>query len=83
VQIDGSISRKHGGVGLGLALVKRFVELHGGRVWVKANPEKGSIFTFRIPKNSQNTIQENTNPVKTSYNLDIEREEEKIREEVN
>jgi len=58
VQIDESISRKHGGVGLGLALVKRFVELHGGQVWVEASPGKGSIFAFRIPKRPENEIQE-------------------------
>ncbi len=83
VQIDESISRKHGGVGLGLALVKRFVELHGGKVWVKASPGGGSIFTFRIPKNPQNKIREYMSPVQIPYNLEIEREKEKIKEEVN
>ena len=65
VQIDESISKKHGGVGLGLALVKKFVELHGGQVWVKANPGKGSTFTFRIPKKPENKIPEKevTNPL--------------------
>ncbi|TAH75421.1 MAG: HAMP domain-containing histidine kinase, partial [Methanosarcina mazei] len=83
VQIDESISRKHGGVGLGLALVKRFVELHGGKVWVKASPGGGSIFTFRIPKNPQNKIREYMSPVQIPYNLEIEREKEKIKEEAN
>jgi signal transduction histidine kinase len=84
VQIDESISRKYGGLGLGLALVKRFVELHGGKVWVNASPGKGSTFTFRIPKKPENKVQEkeNINSVQTSYDLEIEREEEKIREEI-
>lgn len=77
VQIDESISRKHGGVGLGLALVKRFVELHGGKVWVKASPGKGSTFTFRIPKRPESQVQENISSVQTSYDLEIEREKEK------
>ncbi|MDQ1274907.1 MAG: hypothetical protein QG610_479 [Euryarchaeota archaeon] len=84
VQIDESISRKHGGVGLGLALVKRFVELHGGKVWVNAIPAKGSTFTFRIPKKPENNSKEkeNINSTQPLYDLEIVREKEKIREEV-
>ncbi len=39
------------GSGLGLAIVKRAVELHRGKVWVEDNPEGGSIFYVKIPKN--------------------------------
>jgi PAS domain S-box-containing protein len=38
------------GSGLGLAIAKRIVELHGGRIWVEDNPEGGSIFYVRLPK---------------------------------
>jgi len=45
-QVDGSHSRKHGGIGLGLALSKRIVEMMGGDMAVESEPGKGSKFTF-------------------------------------
>ncbi len=37
------------GTGLGLTLAKRFVELHGGRIWVASEPGTGTVFTFTLP----------------------------------
>ncbi|WMW24645.1 PAS domain-containing sensor histidine kinase [Methanolobus sediminis] len=48
-QIDSTISRKYDGTGLGLSLVKRFVEMHGGDVFVESELGKGSTFSFRLP----------------------------------
>ena len=48
-QVDGSYARKYQGTGLGLTLVKRFVEMHGGTISVQSAVGKGSVFTFRIP----------------------------------
>jgi two-component system sensor histidine kinase ChiS len=49
VQIDGSASRQYSGTGLGLALVKELVELHGGRVCVDSELGKGSCLSFELP----------------------------------
>jgi two-component system sensor histidine kinase BaeS len=46
---DRSRHRGHGGAGIGLAMVKRVVELHGGTVWVKSRKGKGTTFYFTLP----------------------------------
>lgn len=49
VQIDSSHKREYEGTGLGLALVKKFTQMHGGDVWFKTEVEKGSTFYVTLP----------------------------------
>ncbi len=48
-QVDGSATRGHAGMGIGLALARSLVELHGGSIWVSSVVGQGSRFTFAIP----------------------------------
>ena len=48
-QGDATVSTQFGGTGLGLSITRKFVEMHGGRVWAESEQGQGSTFSFAIP----------------------------------
>jgi len=48
-QVESHLTRRHGGMGLGLSVAKVMIEMHGGRIWAESVEGKGSNFTFLLP----------------------------------
>ena len=48
-QVESHLTRRHGGMGLGLSVAKVMIEMHGGRIWVESMEGVGSTFTFLLP----------------------------------
>ena len=55
-QVDGSSRRRFGGTGVGLAIVKRIVDAHSGRIWVESEEGRGSAFHILLPKTPKDAL---------------------------
>jgi len=75
VQLDGSLDRKHGGLGLGLALCKKLIELMEGEIWMESEPGKGSTFTFTAKFGLQSNVRDKTIQLKHIVHEKAETEE--------
>ena len=61
-QVETHLTRRYGGMGLGLAVAKAMIELHNGRIWVESEEGKGSTFTFLIPAEQTQLFAPSSNP---------------------
>jgi len=55
-QVESHLTRRHGGMGLGLSVAKAMIEMHGGRIWAESVIGKGSTFTFLLPLDPKQTV---------------------------
>lgn len=61
-QVESHLTRRHGGMGLGLSVAKAMIEMHGGRIWVESMEGLQSTFTFLLPVNGKKIESESTQP---------------------
>ncbi len=66
-QVEPHLTRQHGGLGLGLAIAKGMVELHGGKIWVESVEGLGSRFSFSVPAGGAKY--RSVRPLKIRYDL--------------
>ena len=70
-QVDYSLSRQHGGAGLGLSITKRFVEAHNGVISVQSEEGDGSTFTFTLPLPISNRSMTQTQEIAMQMDKDV------------
>jgi signal transduction histidine kinase len=59
--VETHLTRRFGGMGLGLSVAKAMIELHGGRIWAESTG-RGSTFTFLLPMNSAGSSDSQISP---------------------
>ncbi len=52
-QVESHLTRKHGGMGLGLSIAKAMVEMHEGQIWCESRQDVGSLFSFMLPASQE------------------------------
>jgi signal transduction histidine kinase len=52
-QVESHLTRKHGGMGLGLSIAKAMVEMHNGQIWCESRQGVGSLFSFMLPASEE------------------------------
>lgn len=63
-QVEPHLTRKYSGMGLGLAIAKGMIELHGGRIWCESVVGLGSRFSFTVPVNGPRPKVKGTGPLR-------------------
>jgi CheY-like chemotaxis protein len=81
-QLDSSIRRRHGGSGLGLAISKRFVEMHGGRMWLESRAGLGTTFHFCLPAGAPTSLPDGAADVRRWFGPYVQHEARTRRSKV-